>query len=254
MYHKFKYPVGLPQPMRNTRKSFQIVFPVYNEEKQLEKSIVKTLNFLESNHYKDYSILIADNLSTDETGIIGKNLTKRFKNVSYKYIPKKGVGIALKNVWSESDYHIIGYMDIDLSADLVHLEKAFKILNNNEADIVIGSRLRPNSKVERRTLVRELASRSYNFILRHYLGVKFTDAVCGFKFLKKEAFNKLIAEGIESDEWFFDTELLVKAEWNNLKIAEIAVHWRDSRDSKVDLIQTTIKYLKSIRKLKLQKK
>ncbi len=235
------------------KKNFQIVFPVYNEEKQIEKSILKTLNFLESNHYKGYSILIADNLSTDKTRVIGKELSKRFKNVSYMYINQKGVGIALKTAWNKSNYRIIGYMDIDLSTDLIHLKQALRILTNNQADIVIGSRLKSKSKIENRTLIREIASRAYNFILKNYLDVRFTDAVCGFKFLKKDVFDKLMARGIESNEWFFDTEFLVKAEWNNLKITEIPVHWLDNPYTKVNLIKITVKYLKGIRKLRKQK-
>lgn len=234
----------------NMLNGFQIVFPVYNEEKRMRNSIIKTVSFLEANHYKNFSILIADNLSTDKTADIAKELSGIFRQVSYLRINQKGVGIALKTAWGKSEYDIIGYMDIDLSASLIHLEEAFNILTNDEADIVIGSRLKPGSKVKNRTLIREVASRAYNFLLRRYLGVKFSDAVCGFKFLRREIFNKIKPEGIESNEWFFDTELLVKAEWNNLKIAEIPVHWVDDMDTRVDLLDTAIKYLKGVRRLK----
>ncbi len=239
--------------MPNLTKNFQIVFPVYNEENRMEKSIIKTIDFLESNHYKNYSILIVDNFSKDKTADIAKKLEKNFEQVSYVRIEQKGVGIALKTAWQKSNHDIIGYMDIDLSTDIIHLNKALEILDNDRADIVIGSRLVPGSKVEGRTLLREIFSRGYNFLLRHYLGVNFSDAVCGFKFLKREVFNQIMNKGIESNEWFFDTELLTKAEWDNFKIAEIPVHWADDSDSKVDVIRTTIEYLKKMRILKKQK-
>jgi len=239
--------------MHSISKSFQIVFPVYNEENRMKDSILKTIAFLESNHYQNYSILIADNLSQDKTPIIAKELEKKFEKVSYLRIEQKGVGIALKTAWQKSNADIIGYMDIDLSTDLIHLNEALKILNNDRADIVIGSRLMPGSKVEGRTWLREIVSRSYNFAIKHYLGFRFSDAVCGFKFLKREVFNKIMEQGIESNEWFFDTELLVKAEWNSFRTAEIPVHWADNSDSRVALVNDTIEYLKEIRKLKKQK-
>lgn len=239
--------------MSNVVKSFQIVFPVYNEEKRMRNSIVKTINFLEANHYKNYSILIADNLSTDRTAVIGKELTEHFKKVSYLRINQKGLGIALKTAWQKSKYDIIGYMDIDLATDLIYLNETLNILSNNQADIVVASRLMNGSKVENRSLIRGIASKSFNFLLRHYLGVKFSDAACGFKFLKREVFNKIMEHGIENDEWFFNTELLVRAEWHNFKIAEIPICWTDDRDSKVDIINLAIKNIREIKRLKKQK-
>jgi len=239
--------------MPNLNNSFQIVFPVYNEEKQLEDSVKKTIDFLKLNNYKNYSILIADNCSIDRTSDIAKELKKKFKEVSYLRIEQKGVGIALKTAWQKSDYDIIGYMDIDLSTDLIHLNKTLNILDNNQADIVIGSRLMSDSKVDNRILIREIVSRCYNFVIRHYLGFKFSDAVCGFKFLKRKVFNKIMEQGIEGNEWFFDTELLIKAGWNNFKIIEIPIHWTDDGDSRVNLVSDTIRYLKEMRRLKKQK-
>lgn len=240
--------------MSNISKSFQIVFPVYNEENRMEKSIIKTIDFLELNHYKNYSILIADNLSKDRTPIIAKELVNRFEKVSYLYVNQKGIGVALRAAWQKSEYDIIGYMDIDLSTSLIYLNQALNILDNDEADIVIGSRLSPESKVKNRILLREIVSRCYNFAIKHYLGFKLSDAVCGFKFLKREVFDQIMKRGaIKANHWFFDTELLIKAEWSNFKTLEIPIDWVDDQDSRVNLVEDTIKYLKEMRRLKKEK-
>ena len=41
---------------------------------------------------------------------------------------------------------------------------------------------------------------------------------------------------VEDDEWFFDTELLVLAERNGLRIHEVPVDWADDPDSRVDIV------------------
>ena len=48
--------------------------------------------------------------------------------------------------------------------------------------------------------------------------------------------------------------MLVKAEWKNIKIKEIPVKWTDDRKSKVKILSLSSNYLKSIFKLKKEKK
>jgi len=49
---------------------------------------------------------------------------------------------------------------------------------------------------------------------------------------------------VEDDSWFFDTELLVLAEHNGLRIHEVPVDWVDDPDSRVDVVRTAIEDLK----------
>ena len=53
--------------------------------------------------------------------------------------------------------------------------------------------------------------------------------------------------------WFFDTEILFRAQKNNLSICEVPVRWVDDRDSKVDIISTVIKDIKGLIRLKTEK-
>jgi glycosyltransferase involved in cell wall biosynthesis len=230
--------------------SFEIVFPVYNEEKDLENSVVRVHDYLKQRFSCEWYITIADNASTDRTPIIGKDLEARYGNVKYLRLAEKGVGRALKYAWNQSQCSIIGYMDVDLSTDIGHLPEALSVVSQEKADIAIGTRLHPRSRVEKRKLLREASSRTFNFLLRKYLKVKFSDAICGFKFLKRSVFLDLQKVGIENNEWFFDAELLIQAERLNYKIFEIPVHWIDTEDSKVDIIDTSIKYLKEIVRMK----
>jgi glycosyltransferase involved in cell wall biosynthesis len=230
-----------------------IVVPVLNEEESLEANILKILTFVEKNLTDQFlcRIVIADNGSTDRTPEIARKLEKEFNGkVLFHRVERKGVGLALKSAWGASDANIVGYMDLDLATDLEHLPEALDAIVNNGADIVYGSRLHKNSRVIGRTLKREITSRIFNYVIKTYLRTRFSDGMCGFKFLKKEHLAPIIENGADSDGWFFCTELLVVGEWDGLQLYELPVKWTDDANSKVSIYNLTREYIEAMRRLK----
>ena len=51
---------------------------------------------------------------------------------------------------------------------------------------------------------------------------------------------------VEDQGWFFDTELLVLAEHNGLRIHEVPVDWVDDPDSRVDIVGTAAADLRGV--------
>ncbi len=250
--------------MRCVRKDFMpdskeimldIAIPVLNEENRLKSGIEKLITFLKTeNLLSQTQLSIADNGSTDRTEEHARELVNIYSNVRYLKVGQKGVGLALKKAWGDSTGHWVGYMDVDLAADIKHIKDVFRLLLDEQIEVVTGSRLLAESEVVNRMLTREITSRGFNKILQSALGIHFTDGMCGFKFIKRSIFDLLMERGVHNDEWFFCTEFLVKAEWLGFNIHELPVHWTDDRDSKVELWKTIAKYLKEIRRLKLEKK
>jgi putative flippase GtrA len=91
-------------------------------------------------------------------------------------------------------------------------------------------------------------SRIYNLVLKATLHNGFSDAQCGFKAARREVAQALLPL-VEDEGWFFDTELLVLAEHNGLRIHEVPVDWIDDPDSRVDVTATAIGDLKGIGRL-----
>ena len=160
------------------------------------------------------------------------------------HLPQKGRGRALAAVWSTSDAPVLAYMDVDLSTDLGGLLPLVAPLISGHSDVAIGSRLARGARVVRGPQ-REFISRSYNFILRTVLGVRFSDAQCGFKAVRRDAAQQLLPL-VEDTGWFFDTELLVLAERTALRIHEVPVDWVDDPDSRVDIVATAVAGLKGV--------
>jgi len=220
------------------KRILEIVIPVYNEENELKQNIERIYAFCQTKLSNfDWHITIADNASTDNTPIIGSMLAKKYRNVSLFRLEQKGRGRAVKQAWSRADADFYFYMDLDLSTDLVHLP-ALLIALQKGYDIAIGSRLLRGAKVEGRTFLREITSRTLNLVfIRLLFRTHFTDAQCGFKAVTKKVVEELIPH-IKENDWFFDGELLIVGEKSGYKIYEEPVHWVDNPGSTVRLVST----------------
>jgi len=237
--------------------TFEITIPVLNEEETLDRQIRILHDFL-CRHFPDrgeqWHIVIADNGSADQTPHIAEALMDELPEVYLIRVPERGVGLALKTSWGQSKADIVGYMDLDLATDLQHFIQAYNALGTEGYDLVYGTRLHPKSRVIGRTLKREITSRVFNFILKIYLGTRFSDGMCGFKWLKREFVRPLMDGGASSNGWFFSTELLSVAEWKGLNICELPVKWTDDTSgSKVKIGPLARQYLKAMAILKKRK-
>jgi glycosyltransferase involved in cell wall biosynthesis len=231
------------------RLHIEIAIPVYNEERRLQKGVELLHEFCAKQDF-DFSIAIADNGSADRTMDIARRLTRDLPNIRIVSLQQKGVGRALKAAWDSSKADVIGYVDVDLSTDIRHLTEVHRLFASGEADVVTGSRLIAGAKVSDRKLIREISSRCFNKLLKIGLRVGFSDGMCGFKFLTKKSYDVVRRRGLENDEWFFNTEVLVKAEWANLRVKEIPVIWNDDPDSKAKILELAMKYTREIWRLR----
>jgi putative flippase GtrA len=214
----------------------EIVVPVFNEERDLETSI-RTLQAYLADHFTlPWVITVADNASTDGTWAIAERLADALDGVRALHLDQRGRGRALRTAWSVSDAEVVAYTDVDLSTDLGALLPLVAPLLTGHSDVAIGTRLASNARVVRGPK-RELISRGYNLILRTTLGAGFSDAQCGFKAVRTDVARELLPL-VEDEGWFFDTELLVLAEHNGLRIHEVPVDWVDDPVSRVDIVRT----------------
>jgi putative flippase GtrA len=213
-----------------------IVVPVYNEERVLEQSIRRLHDYLEGGFPFTWRITIVDNGSTDGTGLAAARLARDLPRVALLHLDRKGRGLALRTAWGASDATIVAYMDVDLSTDLDGLLPLVAPLVSGHSDVAIGSRLVPGASVARHPK-REVISRSYNLLLRTVFATRIHDAQCGFKALRADVARRLLP-AIADDKWFFDTELLLLAEHNGLRVHEVPVDWVDDTDSRVHVART----------------
>src|SRR5919199_6799737 len=98
--------------------SVEVVVPVYNEEAALPESIPVLCSYLETYLPYRWSVVIADNASTDDTLAVAEGLASAHPRVSVLHLKEKGRGRALKAAWMASEAEVVAYMDVDLSTNL----------------------------------------------------------------------------------------------------------------------------------------
>jgi glycosyltransferase involved in cell wall biosynthesis len=222
--------------MNATRQLVEIVVPVHNEEAVLEPNIRLLLNYLRREYPFRFSIVVGDNASVDGTFAIAARLAWTEPEVSVLRLERKGRGHALRTAWLASPADVVSYMDVDLSTNLESFLPLVAPLLSGHSEVAIGTRLAHSAHVRRR-LKREVLSRGYNALVRLGFRAGFSDAQCGFKALRVDAARSLLPL-VEDDGWFFDTELLLLAERNGMRIHEVPVDWVEDLDSRVDLLST----------------
>jgi glycosyltransferase involved in cell wall biosynthesis len=245
-------PAGIvAPPVPRGLAQVEIVVPVYNEARGLEASVRRLHAYLGERFPFDWRITIADNGSVDGTAAVADHLATTFPGVAVVHLDQKGRGRALRAVWSATDADVVAYMDVDLSTDLDALLPLVAPLVSGHSHLAIGSRLAPGARVVRGPR-REMISRSYNLILRSVLRLGVRDAQCGFKAARADALRTLLPE-VQDESWFFDTELLVRAQRSGLRIVELPVDWVDDPDSRVDIVRTALDDLRGVWRLLLHR-
>ncbi len=229
------------------RPQLEIVVPVYNEEAALPLSVRRLHRFLTAEFPFSWRIAIADNASTDSTPAVARDLAAALPGVRTLRLERKGRGRALRAAWAASDARVVCYMDVDLSTDLRALLPLVAPLLSGHSDVAIGTRLARGARVVRGPK-RELISRTYNALLHMTLRARFSDAQCGFKAVRADLLPSLLAE-VKDESWFFDTELLVRAQRRGLRIHEVPVDWIDDPDSRVSILRTAVDDLRGVARL-----
>jgi len=224
-----------------------VVIPVYNEERDLERSLRHLHAYLLGTFPHAFRITVADNASTDGTLKAAERIARELREVTVVRLPAKGRGNALRSVWLASPSPVLAYMDVSLSTDLAALAPLVAPLMSGHSDLAIGTRLARGSRVVRSPW-REFISRGYNLLLRTLMGAHFSDAQCGFKAIRADVARRLLPHTADN-EWFFDTELLIMAEKCRLRVHEVPVDWTSGADAGVDLMQTAIADLRGMGRL-----
>ena len=235
-----KFQISSP---KSSHGMITVILPAYNEAERLKTAFERVKSYMESN-FDEFEIIIAEDGSRDGTDAVARSISERFDFVTHLHSDERlGRGKALNRAIKSARYEFVMYMDVDLSTDLKHIRDVYMALNSGY-DIAIGSRLLSGS-VAKRPAFRELPSRVYNLLVRLMLGSKIRDHQCGFKGFRKSRILPIL-DRIRDNHWFWDTELLVLAQREGLRIREIPVRWEHGGESKVNVLRDSAYMFRSI--------
>jgi len=205
-----------------TSPTVAAVIPVYNDRKALELAIPVSLRYL-GEITPDFELIIAEDGSTDGSADLVREAGRSDPRIRLLHSDQRlGRGMALNRAFSHASAPVVLYYDVDLATGMEHLKELVGAIQEGY-DIATGSRLLPDSRI-RRTGGREFASRGYNFLVRTILKSRIHDHQCGFKSFRRDRVL-LLAEKVRERHWFWDTEILVRAQRKGCRIKEFPVHW-----------------------------
>ncbi|WP_254838695.1 flippase-like domain-containing protein [Natronomonas marina] len=220
-----------------TNREVSVVLPAYNEADTIEHTVEVTLStladFLPAGSFE---VIVAEDGCDDRTPEIADRMAAEDERVRHVHSDDRlGRGGALEQAFRESHGDVLVYFDTDLATDMRHLEELVESVRSGEYAVATGSRRVPGSEQERDP-ERGVASTGFNALVRLFLRSPMYDHQCGFKAFDREALLALV-DDVEDDHWFWDTEVLVRAQRAGYEIKEFPVEWEPRGDTTVDLVR-----------------
>ena len=194
-----------------------LIIPAYNEEKNIEKVVDNIIQ-----NYPQYDYIVINDGSQDSTRDVCREKGYQYLNLSINL----GIGGAVQTGYryaKDKGYPIAVQIDGDGQHDIAYLEKMLPILENGEADIVIGSRFIDKegfqSSAARRTGIKILS-----MLIFLCTGCKVKDVTSGFRAVNKQ-FIEVYARNYPID--YPEPEAIVSAVMHGGKIKEVPVIMRE---------------------------
>ncbi len=216
-----------------------IGLPAYNEEKNIGSIIAKLKK-------KSYNVIVCDDGSSDNTKIISEEMGCTV----ISHVKNKGYGSAIRSLFNkakEENYDILVTFDSDGQHSIDDIERVLQPIIENKSDIIIGSRLL--DKAEKQIpKYRKIGIKVITKLTTSASNQNIKDSQSGFR-----AYNKKSLEKINPTEsgMGVSTEILIKANSENLRILEIPINVSYERDTSthnpaihgVSVILSTMKFI-----------
>ena len=206
-----------------------VVIPTYNERDNIREVIDVTLQV-----DPRLDILVVDDNSQDGTQDIVREIMDRTDRVHLITRPGKlGLGSAYLRGFAyalEKDYDCVIEMDADLSHPPEKIAEFLKVIENDEADVVVGSRYSNGVSVVNWPITRLLLSYFANVYARNVTGVPVRDMTAGFVCYKKEVLQKIDLDPARFPEGYaFQIVMKFLAHYEGFRIKEIPIIFYERR-------------------------
>jgi len=213
--------------MQKIQEKISIVMPAYNEGSRIVSSIEETARAFDDFGYP-WEIIVMDDGSSDNTYEKANALLQKYPQLIVKRNPvNMGKGRAIKKAlhYITGDYTL--FLDADMDLHPIQFQTLFDIMGFDKADIVIGSKLHPNSIVNY-PLQRKIISFVYYLLVKILFNLPCHDTQTGLKLFKTEVLRNVLPRVLVK-KFAFDLELLVNAHHLGYKIVEAPIILKPQR-------------------------
>jgi dolichol-phosphate mannosyltransferase len=203
-----------------------VILPTYNEADNIRPITAGILEAVPA-----ATVLVVDDGSPDGTGRIADELAAADPRVRVRHrTAKQGLGKAYLDgfgVALGSGATIVAQMDADFSHDPAVLPTLIAPIQNDEADLVIGSRYTPGGGVVDWGMGRRLLSRGGSVFARTVLGLRPSDLTGGFKAWRASTLAAVPFDGVHAGGYVFQIEMTYRASRAGARVTEVPITFRD---------------------------
>ena len=197
-----------------------VIIPVYNEEKTIKRVIDKVKMVQLKNIVKE--LVVVDDSSTDNTKDILKELKDKSMKVFY-HQKNMGKGAAIRTGIKNSTGDIIIIQDADLEYNPDQYSKLLKLITENKAKVVYGSRLEAIRKnVKNMYKLHYIGNLFLTLITNLLYGAKITDMETGYKIFRREVIKGI---NLNAKRFDFEPEITAKILKKGYKIHEVSINF-----------------------------
>ena len=220
-----------------------IVIPAYNEEEAIAGIIRRCLaerqNIVRETPVDDVEVIVVNDGSRDRTA----EIAGQFPDITLiSYEKNRGYGAAIKSGFEKATGTLVAFLDADGTCDPRYFIDMCKKMAEEDADIVIGSRMTPSSRMP---LIRKVGNRFYALLINILGNTSITDSASGMRVIRKSSLRKLypLPDGLH-----FTPAMSCRAVLDqNLTIAEVPMTYEERVGrSKLGVVQDGARFLKTI--------
>ena len=187
-----------------------IVVPAYKEGKTIYKDLVSLEKIVKEGlpEKYDYEILcVEDGQFDNTTKEVQKIKSPKVKLISYS--ENKGKGYAVRTGMKESKGDLVSFMDAGRDIQEKGLMMLLAHMEWYDADIIVGSKRHPASKLSY-PLLRRVLSFGYSFGIKLLFNLSLTDTQSGIKIFKRKVIDSILPK-LTVDRFAMDIEMLALA-------------------------------------------
>ncbi len=230
-------PMSVPQPHTLT-----VVIPALNEEEAIGNTVRRCLDARESikraaglDHVE---IIVVSDGSTDRTAEIARGFDE-IEVIAFE--KNRGYGAAIKEGFRRGSGSLVGFLDADGTCDPTYFGEMCRVVLKEEADIVLGSRMGPESKMPQ---VRRVGNRLYALLLGLLCGRSVTDTASGMRVLRRSSLPLIYPL---PDRLHFTPSMSARALSNGLRVIETPMRYEERvGESKLRIFSDGYWFLRTI--------
>jgi glycosyltransferase involved in cell wall biosynthesis len=207
-----------------------VVIPAFNESSRIGPTVAACERYCASLPY-DSEIIVVDDGSTDDTArSVSHAASQRVRLIRHETNRGKGAAVRTGMLAARGDMRL--FTDADNSTPIDFADALIAEIQNG-ADVAIGSRRLPGSKIlNRQGPTRDFLGALFRTATRTMFPLDVIDTQNGFKLFTDRAAKEIFSR-TKIDGFSFDLELLALSKRMGFIVAECPIEWTNDDKSRV---------------------